>query len=361
MLHPSPPRAPAFLAGVILSACLCAAARADGPDAADAGADAARARLFVAYGIGAADPARGVGGIRAASVQGLQWRDTVLYNALQWQAFASSGAVRGDTALVAPAPWQRTWLTVGDRRRDAALLLPVRLAGIDVHSNASAPTAPRPATLGPDVASAGEVALHGDAIEIRSLAAASLVTRIADAEDPPSAWGAWPGAAGGTVPPRVPAKLAPIPEHVVDAIEAARPLPRGTDGPLELRARYRAMPADAASAPEGPSDASTPMRDLSTRVAYTLDDSRVLWLEGRYAAFAQRAPQASMLLAYSLARTRLVDLQGRLGYVATGDAPGGPDSWNAALSLRIALDGPRSANPGVRAPPAFETQRCQAR
>jgi hypothetical protein len=452
MLHPSSRRASrrlparAWLAGLVLSAFLCGAAHADGTAQPDVPRDAAHPRLFIAYGIAAADPVLGLPGVRASSVQGLQWREALLYNELHWQPSGSGRTLeRGDTALVAPTPWQRTWLTLGDRRRDAGLLLPVRLAGIDLRSSAAFPVAPRPATLGTDAASAGEVDVRGNAIEIRSLRNALLVTPFADADDTRATWPSLPGPAGAVPVRGAPADRALVPEHVVDAIQVARPLAKGVDefeyamgaarsadgtayggtafiaahrlgisdaltlgahalahgeqmaagldgalalgslgaldtgagilrdagaagpmavwryalarGPLEVRARYRLMPADTATALEGPADAEAAVRDLSARVAYTLPDSRVLSVESRYAAWPQGPAQASMLVAYSLARTRRVDLEGRVGYAPSGDT-GAAEAWMAGLSLRLALDAAGTAAAATCAQPAFARARC---
>ena len=131
-------------------------------------------------------------------------------------------------------------------------------------------------------------------------------------------------------------------------------------GPLDLRARYRVMPADIALIATDPQADDAAVRDLAARVSYTLPDARVLSLESRHTAYAQGA-QTSVLLGYSLARTRLVDVEGRIGYAAGAEMPTGPEAWMAGLSLRVALGTAGTMSPRCNGSAMLAADRCDAR
>jgi hypothetical protein len=395
-------------------------------------------RLFIVYGIAGHEADAGLAGLHATSVQGLQWRDAVLYNQLDWRpALATASLRRRDTAFVSAGPLQRSWLTVGDRYSAKVLLMPVRFAGLDLRAGGAAPSRPQDRVTVGEAMSAGELDVRAGSLEIRpyggAMAAAPRAGETAPAGTLPasSMAASAPMPAPGDVP--MAASTLALAPHVGDAIEVAQVLPKGGDeyeygfgaartdaadgsaeyaapafvaahrvgitgeltlgahavgsgdrmaagvdgtlrlgalgaldsgagiaheagasgpvavwryalsrGPLDVRARYRLMPADVVSLADTPDDPRDAVRDLATRVSYALP-AGVLSLEGRHAAFVQHAPQSSLMLGYAMAGSRHVGLEGRVGYASGSESLGTADAWLAGVTLRIALDGDASA------------------
>jgi hypothetical protein len=425
------------LRALLGAAALCVTANGIAADHAPAaperdGADDARnLRLFIVYGITGNESEAGFAGLHATSVQGVQWRDAVLYNQFDWRpALAGSTLTRRDTAFVSAGPLSRSWLTLGDRYRDAALLLPVRFAGLDVRVGGPSPLRPQDRVTTGAAMSAGELDVRAGSVEIRPFDATARLARFGDLAP---AVAPWSDAA-------VAAPMLALAPHVVDGIEVARALPQGSDeyeygfgaartdtpdgsaqyggpafvaahrigvtgeltlgahavasgnrmaagldgavglgelgaidtgagiahdagtsgpmavwryalarGPLDVRARYRFMPADVVSL-DTPDDTRDAVRDLATRVSYTLPGAGVLSLEGRRAAFVQYGPQTSLMLGYAVAGSRQVGVEGRVGYASGSEQAGTADAWLAGVTLRIALDGDNSTAIGCTAP-----------
>lgn len=152
-----------------------AAARADGGSGAPPSRDDASAgpgaapTLFVTYGVTDLSALHDVGAARAISLQGLRWRDALLYNELAWAPAPGGHAlVRGGTALVTASPLPRTQLTLGDRTPDdvTAWAVPVRLAGIELKPARGTLAPPEHARLD-GARQSGEVELDADGLSIR--------------------------------------------------------------------------------------------------------------------------------------------------------------------------------------------------